>query len=235
MKSTSTYSNSVCGITASSYGTSVPDREQELAILFLDVRNFTGLMESQPAREVIQVVHNLFSTFNQVIKKFKGTVVEMAGDSLYAVFGLGTTIKEAANECLKAAKMMFETIKLFNDTFATLYYGKPLEIGVGIHTGNVVVGCFEFNSRQQLSIMGLPVNIASRLQAKTKELNNDLIVSEEAYRLLQHTESGHEQRIVNLQGISAEHQIRLLGKPYFQYSSLPERELDLHYILAISG
>ena len=47
-----------------------PDKERELAILFLDIRNFTGLMEAQPGQAVIQVVRRLFTGFNQIVKKF---------------------------------------------------------------------------------------------------------------------------------------------------------------------
>ncbi len=211
------------------------DTEQELAIMFLDIRDFTGLMESKPAKEVIQVVHRLFSMFNQIIKNFRGTVVETAGDSLYAVFGFGTTIRDAINEGYRAAKMIFETISLFNDTYSAHSYGRPLEIGVGLHTGSVVIGQFELESHEQLSVMGLPVNIASRLQAKTKEMNNDMIISEEAYRLLEDHNMNHEQRTVSLQGVSSQQQIRLLGKPYYRDYSSSGNDPDFDYFLAISG
>ncbi len=151
------------------------DKEQELAILFLDIRDFTGLMESQPEQTVIQVVRRLFTAFNQIVKNFGGKVVEIAGDSLYAVFGLQTGLRESVNNAYQAAKVMFQTVSLFNEAYAEPYYGGPLEIGVGLHAGKVFVGEFGLDQAPQLSVMGLPVNIASRLQAKTKELNNDLI------------------------------------------------------------
>jgi len=232
-------STSTCTPTATvAYPPMLPpaDAEEELAILFLDIRNFTGLMESRPAREVIEVVHRLFSMFNKIIKTFSGTVIEMAGDSLYAVFGFGTTIKEAANQGYQAARMMFESVRLFNDAYATEYGENPLEIAIGLHTGRVVVGHFGLESQQQqLSVMGLPVNIASRLQAKTKELNNDLIVSEETYGLLQDNTSNGEKRTVSLPGLSSNRQVRLLGKPYYRNIPLEEPDCDLDYVLAISG
>ncbi|MBS7564113.1 adenylate/guanylate cyclase domain-containing protein [Mucilaginibacter sp. Bleaf8] len=211
------------------------DTEQELAIMFLDIRNFTGLMESRPAKEVVQVVRRLFSGFNQIINHFKGTVVEMAGDSLYAVFGLSTDIKEAINQGYEAAKNIFSTISWFNDAYATPYYNHPLEIGIGLHTGNVVVGQFGLQSPAQLSVMGLPVNIASRLQAKTKEVNNDMLISEEAYRHLEANNEKHEQRTVNLKGISLPQMVRLLGKPYLKRFTANGNSQDMDYLLAISG
>ncbi len=211
------------------------DSDKELAIMFLDIRNFTGLMETKPAREVIHVVRRLFSMFGKIIQNFKGTVVEMAGDSLYAVFGMGSTIQEAINEGYQAAKMIFETIDLFNDTYTDKYNGRLLEIGIGFHTGNVIVSRLETENQKQLSVMGFAVNIASRLQAKTKELNNDMIISEEAYQLLSGKSVNHEQRTISLQGVSSRQQVRLLGKPYYGSHSFREEETHLNYVIAYSG
>ena len=210
-----------------------PDQEKELAILFLDIRNFTGLMEAQPGQTVIQVVRRLFTTFNQIIKKFEGKVVEMAGDSIYAVFGLQTELKESVNNAYQAAKLMFQTVNLFNDAYTEPYDGGLLEIGVGLHAGKVFVGSFGLDNAPQLSVMGLPVNIAARLQAKTKELNNDFLISEYAYQSLIPSGDNSSTRTVELKGISECQQVRLAGKSYAHYSAKPK--LDLDYLLAISG
>jgi adenylate cyclase len=206
----------------------LPDREQELAILFLDIRNFTGLMESQSEQTVIQVVRRLFTAFNQVIKTFEGKVVEVAGDSLYAVFGLQTDLKDAVNNAYQAAKVMLRTVTLFNEAHEVPFDGGPLQIGVGLHAGRVYVGEFGLDNAPQLSVMGLPVNIASRLQAKTKELNNDLILSEYAWQLLAADNGITQHQTVTLQGIAHAQQVRLAGKPYHI-----DHEMD--YLLAISG
>ncbi|MFA6247169.1 MAG: adenylate/guanylate cyclase domain-containing protein [Mucilaginibacter sp.] len=212
-----------------------PDTEQELTILFLDIRNFTRLMEVQSSQSVIQVVRRLFTAFNQVVKNFQGKVVEVAGDNLYAVFGLQTNVREAANNAYQAAKMMFKTVSLFNTAYAEPFYGGPLEIGVGINTGKVFVGEFALDGPPALSVMGLPVNIASRLQLKTKELNNDLLISEDTYRLLDGEGGVFEQQTVRLQGITRGQQVRLAGNPYINGHSLAGTRQDMDYLLAISG
>jgi adenylate cyclase len=204
------------------------DQERELAILFLDIRNFTGLMELQPGQVVIQVVRRLFTAFNQIVKKFEGKVVEIAGDSMYIVFGLQTELKASVNNAYNAAKVMFQTVNLFNDAYAEPYYGGPLQIGVGLHAGKVFVGEFGLDNAPQLSVMGLPVNIASRLQAKTKELNNDMIISETAYQLITDDKAIAGYQTVQLQGISKGQEIRLAGKPYGNHQ-------NLDYLMAISG
>lgn len=222
----------ICKNAGASVALHQPDERQELAILFLDIRNFTGLMESQSTQTVIQVVRRLFTAFNQIVKSFKGKVVEVAGDSLYAVFGLQSNLKEAVNDAYQAARVIFQTVDLFNDAYTEPYHGYPLQIGVGLHAGEVFVGEFGFDGASQLSVMGLPVNIASRLQAQTKQLNNDLIVSEDVYRQLEITD-GFEQQAVALQGITGLQQVRLAGKPY-KAKALPVA-VEMDYLLAISG
>jgi adenylate cyclase len=206
----------------------LPDKEQELAILFLDIRNFTGLMESQPGQTVIQVVRRLFTAFNQIVKNFEGKVVEVAGDSMYAVFGLQTELKTSVNNAYNAAKVMFQTVNLFNEAYTEPFDGGPLEIGIGLHAGKVFVGEFGLDNGAQLSVMGLPVNIASRLQAQTKELDNDLIISEYAYQLIDDSNVISKHQTVQLQGISTRQQVRLAGKAYGSHQ-------NLDYLLAISG
>jgi adenylate cyclase len=212
------------------------DEEKELAILFLDIRNFTGLMESQPGQVVINVVRRLFTAFNTIVKNFQGKVVEIAGDNLYAVFGLQTEVREAANNAYQATKAIFQTVSMFNEAYAEPFYGGPLEIGVGLHTGKVFVGEFGLDGASNLSVMGLPVNIAARLQAKTKELNNDLLISEEAYSLLDSEGVSFNTQTINLQGISHGQQVRLAGKSYnngHYLNSASSQNFD--YLLAISG
>lgn len=213
----------------------VPDQEKDLAILFLDIRNFTGLLEAQPGQSVILVIRRLFTAFNQIIKNLQGKVVEIAGDNLYAVFGLQSDLREAVNNAYQATKLMFQTVNLFNEAYAVPYYGGPMEVGVGLHAGKVFVGEFGLDDSSKLSVTGLPVNIAARLQAKTKELDNDLLISEAAYTFLDNDGKTFALKTVNLQGISHGQQIRLAGKPYHNNHYLTSSHINMDYLLAISG
>ena len=211
-----------------------PDQERELAILFLDIRNFTHLMETQPGQSVIQLVRRLFTAFNQIVKNLQGKVVEIAGDNLYAVFGLQNNVREAMNNAYQATKLMFRTLDMFNEAY-TVYDNDPIEIGIGLHAGNVFVSEFGLDEAPKLSVMGLPVNIAARLQAKTRELNNDMLMSEYAYQLLDTQTSSLVQQVTNLRGISQGQQVRLAGKPYGNNHSLAGLQFNMDYLLAISG
>ncbi len=211
------------------------DQEHELAVMFLDIRGFTSWMEARPVREVITGVRRLFSVFNQIIKSFNGKTITMAGDSLYAVFGLGTGLREAAAQAYQAGHKLFETMDLFNRIYGVPYYGQPLEIGVGLNTGKVMIGQFGLDANPQLSVMGLPVNIASRLQGETKTLNNNFIVAEETYALLPEAVVTHEKRSIRLKGLTRVQDVRLAGKPYQHVLEAASQMSELAYLMAIAG
>lgn len=210
--------------------------EKELALLFLDIRNFTVFMESHPAYDVIYVIRKLFVLFSQTIKKAGGRVIETAGDSIYAVFGLDSDVKEAVQESVIASSAIFHDLEIFNATYAQPYFNLSFEIGVGLHKGNVVVGQYDLELNERMTVMGLPVNIASRLQSETKELNNNLLISEEAYSLLDMHACNPEQRTVHLKGISNPIDVRLLGKPYgLVVANKPVLPENFEYYIAMAG
>ena len=100
-----------------------------------------------------------------------------------------------------------------NEKYLRVYFAKEFEIGIGIHAGKVIVGEFNFGSELRTNVMGLAVNIASRIQDSTKELNNSFVASEDVMRLSSWKEA-LEIRDVNLKGVSSAYKLYLLGQPY---------------------
>lgn len=210
--------------------------EKELALLFLDIRNFTAFMESRTAYDVIYVIRQLFVLFGESINDAGGRIVETAGDSIYAVFGLNGNIKQAVQSAVDASSAIFHDLEIFNTTYAQPYFNLNFEIGVGLHKGEVIISEHDIAHKEQMTVMGLPVNIASRLQSETKELNNNMLISEEAYGLISKPDSEHEQKTVQLRGVSEPVTVRLMGTPYIQNVvnnlTLPD---DLDYYIAMAG
>lgn len=209
--------------------------EKDLALMFLDIRNFTTFMAPRSAYDVMYVIRELFALFSASVKQAGGRIIETAGDSIYAVFGLENDIKTAVQSSFDAATSIFRDLEVFNNTYAQPYFNYNFEIGVGLHAGQVVAAQLDLDFNDHLSVMGLPVNIASRLQSETKVLNNDLLVSERAYTYLE-DQDNHEQKTVELKGIAAPMQVRLMGQPYgsriADKSSYPD---DLEYHIALAG
>lgn len=187
--------------------------EKELALLFLDVRNFTFIMEANPAPTVLHIIRVLFLLFSRSIKENGGRIIETGGDSLYAVFGMDGHLEDAVRASVAASHSILYDLDNFNGTYAIPHFGLNLEVGIGLHKGNVVVSYSDLDDIGHLTVMGLPVNIAARLQAAAKELNNNLLISDEAYSLL-HDEPDTEAVAIQLKGISRPVAVHMLGNAY---------------------
>lgn len=187
--------------------------EKELVLFFLDIKNFTPFVETYLPFDVIHVIRRLFFIFHNVIHKLKGKIVETAGDGLYAVFGLESTIKEAADLGIEAGNLIVSELNELNDNYLKKYFFISFEVGIGIHLGKVIVGKIRIADKNTESIMGLAVNIASRLQASTRELNNNILISEE---LAKHSSMSFTSppRNIHLKGINQQVTVYLIGKPF---------------------
>ncbi|NOW96021.1 adenylate/guanylate cyclase domain-containing protein [Mucilaginibacter sp. SG564] len=210
------------------------ESEKDLAILFLDIRHFTDLLERRPVKDILKIVGRLFTIFNKIITNFHGRIIERTGDNLYAVFGLQENLKQAANHAYQSAKMMFDALDILNENYFRDVYGYPLEMGIGLHAGHVYIGQFEFENYSPMTVMGLPVNIAARLQTETKTQNNDLIISEEAFQYLDLFHI-YLPKTINIRGVSKSQKVWLAGKPFSQQTIDNRYELEMASLLAMAG
>jgi adenylate cyclase len=187
--------------------------EQELALFFLDIRNFTPFMERYLPFDVIHIVRRLFSLFRKAIENHQGQIIETVGDGLYAVFGFETDIRQAATNAFSAAQTILADLKEFNLNYAEKHFFHHFQVGIGLHAGEVIVGNIGIGVNNNLTVMGLPVNVASRIQNTTKVLNNNLLISEQLYELL-HTKPECQQVQTGMKGLSGTYNLRLCGDPY---------------------
>ena len=187
--------------------------ERHLVLFFLDIRDFTPFVEAHLPFDVIHVVRRLFDVFFNVIKRHHGEVIETSGDELYAVFGNNTSIKEASDAAIAAGLEIIEDLDHLNKTYLSVYFMKEFEVGIGIHSGKVIVGRFNLGDHNKKNVMGLAVNIASRLQDSTKHLNNNFVASAELMSHSSHS-SLNDKTEINLKGISNSFVVYPLGRPY---------------------
>ncbi len=192
--------------------------EKELVLFFLDIRNFTPFIESNLPFDVIHIMRRLTVLFNSVINSFNGKIVESPGDGIYAVFGLKEDLSSAAVNAYKASKKIFEDLSVLNKNYISKFFDHNIEIGIGMHAGKVLVGDKGYGDLGSMMVMGFPVVIASRLEEATKDLNNNLLVSEYFYSLLNFEKEEMPSKKANLKGVSAPVSIRLMGEK-FKYIS----------------
>jgi adenylate cyclase len=187
--------------------------EKAMALFFLDIRNFTPFIEQHLPFDVIHIIRRLNIMFNDVIVEHKGKIIEYTGDGFYAVFGFDEPIKEAVNNAYTAGRQILESLINLNENYITKYFDHKIDVGIGLHSGKVIVGKTGVKDYNPYTVMGFPVNVAARLEAATKELNNNFIISDYAYKFLNASNNAPEKQI-KLKGVTEPFCVRLMGTNY---------------------
>jgi adenylate cyclase len=190
------------------------DTEKEMALFFLDIRNFTPLVEKHQAVDVIQIVKKIFSRFQNIIRIHHGRIIETSGDGFYAAFGFDRSVKESVNASVQAGMAILQSLENLNEQLFEKKLDQRIDVGIGIHVGRVATGNLHLGSKDHFVVMGYPVNVASRLQAATRELNNNFIISSEVFNMLKNPKLKSNPVKVNLKGVTNPCELHLIGKAY---------------------
>ncbi|MBW2056647.1 MAG: adenylate/guanylate cyclase domain-containing protein [Deltaproteobacteria bacterium] len=188
--------------------------QRRLALFFVDIRNFTPFAESHLPYDVIHILNRFFNLVREAVEEKGGRTIEVAGDSLYAVFGMEGELPAGVESAVGAGLGILDRIQRFNDSYVEPLFGQRISVGIGVHVGRVIVGHIGIGVEGALSVIGHPVNVAARIQAATKEVNNDFLVSEAAFRLLRHPPGGVSSTRIDLKGVREPVRVYLLGRPY---------------------
>lgn len=151
-------------------------RERLIAIMFADLRNFTRTAEQRLPYDVVYLINQFSRTMGQAVEDNGGRIDKFMGDGFMALFGLETSPQEASRQALQTANVMMEKLEALNERLAN-DLNEPLRMGVGIHTGSVVLGDMGYGPSRGLTAIGDTVNIASRLESATKTQQCTLCVS----------------------------------------------------------
>jgi adenylate cyclase len=156
----------------------VQGSEREIAILFADIRGFTALAEGRLPYDVVFVLNRYFSAMGRAIENAGGRVDKFIGDGVMALFGIESGAQAGCRAALAAARLMSERLGELNLSLQ-VELDRPLRIGIGIHSGPVIVGEMGYGSAAAITAIGDAVNTASRLEALTKDYDCELVVSDE--------------------------------------------------------
>lgn len=155
--------------------------EQEIAVLFADIRGFTKLSESKLPYDTAFILNRYFAAMGEAIEEAGGHVDKFIGDGVMALFGVNETYAEGCRKAVDAAIRMSRRLEVLNQNLSN-DLEIPLRIGIGIHSGTAIVGEMGYGTTINLTAIGDVVNTASRLESMTKEFSNQFIVSEETAR-----------------------------------------------------
>ena len=167
---------------AEAFGTDVRQgREQELAVLFADLRGFTRMAENKQPYDVVFVLNRYFEAVGTAITRSGGVTNQFTGDGVMALFGIDSGPAAGSRQALAAARAMVDAVSALSAELAT-DLGTALRIGIGIHTGPAVVGRMGWGESFYLTAVGDTVHVAARLEQATKDYSAELVVSEAVAR-----------------------------------------------------
>lgn len=153
-------------------------QEKNIAILFADLRAFTKFSEHKLPYDVVFVINQYFRHMGEAIEKSGGHLDKFIGDGVMALFGLDdNSDRIAALKAISAAQAMAKELVIMNKNLAS-DLEEPLQIGIGIHMGPVIVGEMGYGKAVSITAIGDAVNTASRLEAMNKEHSSQLIFSD---------------------------------------------------------
>ena len=148
--------------------------EEELTVLFCDIRGFTAIAESQAAMETFEWLNAFFTQMSQAITAHNGFVDKFLGDAILAVFD---RVDHHAEDALKAAVTMLENLQEFNRDRQQYSLEQPVAVGIGVHTGIGLIGTVGSDLRMDSTVIGDVVNTAARLEELTKIYGCSILAS----------------------------------------------------------
>ncbi len=177
--------------------------EQEITLLFADIRGFTRLSEDQLPYDVVFLLNQYLASMSQVITDTGGYVDKFMGDGIMAIFGMDRTTRDGARDAIAAARGMSGVLEALNQSLRSELV-EPLRIGIGVHTGQAILGRVGVVSGtgagERITALGDTVNTASRLESASKELDAEFVLSTASIEAAGYDAGSHDVHDVVLRG-----------------------------------
>ena len=162
-------------------------RTQDVAVVFIDIVGFTEISERSTPQQVMDLLRRYLSLAEGVIFEYGGTLDKYLGDGVMATFGTPDPQPADAINALKAARDIVARMDEFNRESAAR--GVPgIRVSVGLHYGPVILGDVGPSRRLEFAVVGDTVNVASRLESASRELNCRIVASNELFERARRSE-----------------------------------------------
>jgi len=155
--------------------------KKNIAVLFVDIHDFTTLSEKLDPKDIAILLNSFFSRSVKNIFKWEGTVDKFIGDCVMAIFNAPYDIDDFVYKAIMAGKEHIDFIKQESDNFKKRF-GHDISIGIGIDTGEAIVGNLGSTDRMEYTAIGDVVNTASRIEGKAGK--NELLITENCYNVI---------------------------------------------------
>ncbi len=197
-------------------GESKKSASRQSTILFLDIRNFTGISEKLEPEQVVELLDLLFTDIVDLIFSNKGSVNKFIGDAILATFGCPQSYGNDAENAVRCAINLISALSLFNQVKPP-FLTDDISLGIGIATGKVFAGNVGSHRKMEYTVIGDTVNLASRLQDMTKKLSCTLIVDSETYKSVENKIPFERTDVRSVRGKQKSLDIYYLPDKYFDF------------------
>ncbi|MFW5880538.1 MAG: CHASE2 domain-containing protein [Spirochaetota bacterium] len=183
--------------------------EQEITVLFSDIRGFTDMSENMTSQELVKYLNGYLTAMTDVILEYNGTLDKYVGDEIMCFWGAPLPQKDHRILACKCALRQMEVLAEFNERMAHLREDdpewaflppKPINIGIGINSGLMTVGNMGSAGRLNYTLMGDQVNAGSRIEAINKQYGTNVIVSENTWDEIRDRAVGRELDLIRVKG-----------------------------------
>ncbi len=154
------------------------NEKRNVVILMSDIRNFTSISEENSPEDVVYFLNTYFTQMVNIVKKYGGTVDKFIGDAVMVLFGAPISYTDNAKRAVLAAIEMCAQLNQIPCGQLKFPEGVKLDIGIGIHYGDVIVGNIGSEDKTNYTVIGDTVNLASRLEGLTKLYGAKILVSQ---------------------------------------------------------
>jgi len=182
--------------------TGMAAEERCVVILFADIRDFTGFAETLPPYDVIHLLNRYFHEMAAAIERHGGSINNCVGDGLMALFD-AQEHEDAPDRAVAAGLEMLHLSRTRIAPYVQLLYGKNIQIGIGAHLGEVVLGAVGVGTRRHITAIGDAVNLASRIEGANKNFGTQFLISQELYERVQEQFEMRAYNPIALRGKSA--------------------------------
>ena len=155
-------------------------KERYIVSMFVDMRGSTRLAEARLPFDVVFLINRFLGACSQAALDAGGQPNQFVGDGVLALFGIDVDPKTACRQAIRAAANVAANVEYMNRQLAS-DLPEPIQYGLGIHGGEVIIGDIGFQDHTVFTALGDPVNVAARLQDMTKSLNCKAIISEDVF------------------------------------------------------
>ncbi len=166
-----------------------PDRiklggeKKVLSVMFSDIRGFTSISESAEPEIITTFLNNFLTPMTEAIFEHSGTLDKYMGDCIMAIWGAPVTLENHAELSCRTALEMMKRLEVVRNN-STSHIGRAIDIGIGINSGEMVIGNMGSDLIMDYTVIGDNVNLASRLEGINKVYGTNIVISESTYSLI---------------------------------------------------